>query len=1241
MGANVGKSNNTNDGNNADQELGLPQNRNENRQQFQHQHQPIQQNALRNSYGNRSTDSNESIDSDARIKRALNMKVIDAEDDGLSKQYQFDIVNGKVTVKPFSTNDGESEFNSTTTDSNNNNNTTASTTNSTALNYTTKTRKSTTSSIFNRRSQAGNASTQSSAPTTSKKMYEVFSDDEDCEDDDDQIEESDLPKLSNYQKAGFFSRLSFSWLIPLMLRARHFLLRDEHLGLNDAEQADRCYHQYLNHWDLELKKQRPSLLRALFKAFWKEFLVAGLFKLVWGALVILAASYFVSGLVSYINGVNLGTVDDNGTRGWILSGFYFLDCFILSLALQQMLSRSSRVGIRVRASMITAIYRKSLIAQNISHDLGHVMTLISNDCSRLHDGCLKVHYVWSAIIESLTIIVVLFSQVGISAVIGIILTAVVVPLLYLVGLKVAELRRRQVIESGERVTVIHEILNAIKLVKFYSWEKPFGSNIHEIRKKEIELLQKAALYKTLHLMMVFAIPVVVLLGIFSVYTLWQNKFLNSSMAFTCLSLLNTLRFPLVVLPVALKSFGDAMGAVKRIETFLLQNEVRRSPLNTSIPKGIRCKNVDFGYILEDKSVRTTLRGLTMSVEPGEIVAICGGVGSGQSTLMKGIIGEAECLAGSFEVGGTTAYVPQASWIQHGTIRDNILFGKPLDEDKYKQVLFACCLERDLEILEFGDLTEIGEAGINLSGGQRQRISLARAVYSDADIYLLDSPLSAVDYFTCNHIFYYCFKQLLKEKTVVLITHTLHLLPECNKVVVCNDGRVCYSGAFDLNNIRPFFPTLDETVFTQHVKPQLDKKPGDVVLAHSINPQSQLSTDNLVEEDVPSKKVNKMSLFKIFVSWISFGSLTGFSLSLAIMMGTQIIRIFSDIFVRSWVTENVYYANHLNESSDGFRSDQVRLVVTYAIYVGAFMFFCLLRGWSFFSVTLKAAKGLHRKLFSSILRAPMSFFTVTPLGPLLNCFSRQQDQLDETLPDSIHMAGIYLCILGTSVGVIISVLPYFAICLVLLILLCFGLQRFTAALSQYLKQGVDTTNPKIFSHFAETLHGISVVRAFRAEDRFRDINLNLINKNHQMVYHMDQLNCWTAFYVDLVASLSVLGTCLLCIAFRNSITSASAGLAISNVLQMLVFLNMMVKSFNEARAETTAIQSTLHYIHNTQSEKKSSKVKLVYNDWPPKGKIRLHDIYMRYFPDSEDVLKGVSLTINPGEKNWYCWSNWKW
>jgi len=291
----------------------------------------------------------------------------------------------------------------------------------------------------------------------------------------------------------------------------------------------------------------------------------------------------------------------------------------------------------------------------------------------------------------------------------------------------------------------------------------------------------------------------------------------------------------------LKCFGDAHGAIKRIQAFLLQDEIQHSPLNANSPLGVHCKHADFGYVLEDKTIRPALTGVSVTVKPGELLAIVGGVGSGQSTLVKGLIGEAERLKGTVEVGGNTAYVPQASWIQHGTVRDNILFGKPMDETKYKQVLFACCLERDLEIFEFGDLTEIGEAGINLSGGQRQRISLARAVYSDADVYLLDSPLSAVDYYTCNHIFYYCFKRMLKDKAVILITHTLHLLPECDKVVVCQEGKVAYSGVFDLRTVRAFFPTLDETVFEQHIKPDMNQQPGDIVLASAIATPMQASS----------------------------------------------------------------------------------------------------------------------------------------------------------------------------------------------------------------------------------------------------------------------------------------------------------------------------------------------------------------------------------------------------------------
>jgi ABC-type multidrug transport system fused ATPase/permease subunit len=615
----------------------------------------------------------------------------------------------------------------------------------------------------------------------------------------------------------------------------------------------------------------------------------------------------------------------------------------------------------------------------------------------------------------------------------------------------------------------------------------------------------------------------------------------------------------------------------------------------------------------------------VSIKPGEIVAVCGSVGSGKSTIINGIIRDAICLEGSVEVGGSLAYVPQTSWIQHASVRDNILFGRPMDHERYRRAVFACALERDFEILEYGDMTEIGEAGINLSGGQRQRISLARAAYSNADVYLLDSPLSAVDHFTGNHIFEHCIRNMLRGKTVILVTHNLHLLSYCDKVIVCKAGQVAFCGTYSDDVIRTHFPAVADSVLQPHEKIRHDEKPTPNPVEAAIKPKT---TMNQAAPTVSEQKL--LTTKSVFLAWFRQGTRFGFLVAVIIAAGTQLLRIFSDLYVRTWATSSEEDMKSF-PAGDYALSNARSYILTYFGLVLGFIIMLFIRGVSFFFLTLRAATRLHNKMFRSILKAPLSFFTVTPMGPLLNCFSRQMDQVDETLPDALHMGIIYFMILVTTVGVIISVIPYFVLVVAALVGLFLYLQSHTAAATKTLKYGVGKTNPDLFSHSSETLHGMSVVRAYRAEERFRAENVALLNRNHSVVFHADQLQFWMAFRVNLVAALSVFATALFCVGLRNDITAGSAGLAISNALQMLVFLTMLVKAINEVRGQITSVESIVHFMRNTKSEKVESKAELLDAKWPPNGRIEFSNVVMRYFANSEPVLNHLSFVIEPRQK----------
>lgn len=278
-----------------------------------------------------------------------------------------------------------------------------------------------------------------------------------------------------------------------------------------------------------------------------------------------------------------------------------------------------------------------------------------------------------------------------------------------------------------------EILRAIKLVKCYAWEKPFSAMVAEYRDKEVSLLTWSGVLKSVNLALVFSLPPLIALSIFGVHSIESD--LDSTTAFTTLSLFNTLRLPLVVLPKCLRSFAEALAALKRVEAYLLAPERAERPKHDKTEIVLKDASYTYG------KVAPLLKGVSVSIRPGQLVMVFGPVGSGKSNLINAILGRMNLTLGEEMVGGKLAYVPQKPWCQFGTVRDNILFGAPFDEARYRRVIFSCALEHDLAIMGDGDLTMIGERGANVSGGQQQRIALARAAYSSADTFLLDSPLS--------------------------------------------------------------------------------------------------------------------------------------------------------------------------------------------------------------------------------------------------------------------------------------------------------------------------------------------------------------------------------------------------------------------------------------------------------------------------------------------------------------------
>jgi ABC-type multidrug transport system fused ATPase/permease subunit len=540
-----------------------------------------------------------------------------------------------------------------------------------------------------------------------------------------------------------------------------------------------------------------------------------------------------------------------------------------------------------------------------------------------------------------------------------------------------------------------------------------------------------------------------------------------------------------------------------------------------------------------------LRDISLQCAPGSLTIITGTVGAGKSNLLAAILRQMSCVTGQSSSVGSFAYVPQTSWCAHGTVRDNILFGKTWDERRYRQVLFACALERDMTLLADGDLTEIGERGMNLSGGQRQRIAIARATYASADLVLLDSPLSAVDSYTMQHIFRNAISGLMKEEgaTILLVTHHVDLLPEADTLVVMADGTATYVGEPTSAVIQKFFPSHEhemedvpdaefskETADVPWDEPPDAPASGGSILAGTVNaassscafqpaspsipslqrmrgsaalvaheqtssvngamlstlgegdvPPGRQSLDQrgwwehenaLGEGDVPRGRQSldqrgcdnanakteltllapgsmeytafcaRRTAARLLATRSKESSMGGGASGNSDLMGnsylillweirwyifvpvlcqfvaTQLVRIFSDIWIAAWVRKD--YQNRGGKFTEDYWYTSV-----YAGYVAVFAVMLFIRGYVFYKPFVAAATRLHDKMFAALLRAPMSFFTLTPLGNVLASVSKDMDTITETLLEDMMIAIVYCCILGTTIGVVIKTVNVFA------------------------------------------------------------------------------------------------------------------------------------------------------------------------------------------------------------------------
>ncbi|KAL0267499.1 UNVERIFIED_CONTAM: hypothetical protein PYX00_009752 [Menopon gallinae] len=888
------------------------------------------------------------------------------------------------------------------------------------------------------------------------------------------------------QTASFLSRLTFSWFDKLAwLGFRKPLEATDLWSMNWSDTSREIVPKFDRYWDKSLKKfettsatkkatysktassvefvggreqpQKPaaSILPVICKTFGPTFIFGALLKVVNDCLTFVNP-HLLKLLIDYIES------DETEWKGYFYATLMLAAAMMQTIVLSQYFHRMFLVGLRIRTALISAIYRKSLRMSNAAKresTVGEIVNLMSVDAQKFMDLTTYINMLWSAPLQIALALYFLWELLGPSVLAGVAVMIVLIPLNGFLASKMRIFQIQQMKYKDERVKMMNEILSGIKVIKLYAWEPSFEDQILKIRSKEVKVLKKIAYFNAGSSFIWSCAPFLVSLVTFATYVLSdENNVLDAKKAFVSLSLFNILRFPLSMLPMMLSSVIQAMVSVKRINKFMNSSEL--DPNNVTHDESelpvLLIENGTFAWSVDEKPV---LRNININIKQGQLVAVVGTIAAGKSSLISAFLGEMEKLSGRVNTRGGVSYVPQQAWIQNATLRDNIIFGKPLDGKIYKSVIDACALKPDLDMLPGGDRTEIGEKGINLSGGQKQRVSLARAVYNNSDIYFLDDPLSAVDAHVGKHIFEKVIgpSGILRHKTRVLVTHSITFLPEVDIIIVLNDGEITEVGTYkELLDKKGAFAefviqhlqesdTYDvelevsrDTVGVETIKEiqrQLSESRSETGSTGRRMSSSSVDTGKDVRKDsggnMNSNGVIKQDKDKLIeiekaetgsVKWKVYSHYLksiGVSLSLATIIMNILYQAFSigsNVWLGEWSSDNITVND--TEKRDlylgvygalGIGQVLMTLLSTLFLYIGS----------------LNASATLHFEMLENILKSPNGFFDVTPLGRVLNRFAKEIDILDNVLPMSLRAwcPCFFGCVLAFP-GTLAWVLPEF-------------------------------------------------------------------------------------------------------------------------------------------------------------------------------------------------------------------------
>ncbi|XP_063685261.1 ATP-binding cassette sub-family C member 4-like [Bolinopsis microptera] len=1078
--------------------------------------------------------------------------------------------------------------------------------------------------------------------------------------------------------AGIFRSITFWWVQKIFTTGnKRPLTEDDVFPIDPRLQSERLTALLEQQWLREAEKSKnPSLAITLLKRHW--FTIMWLFVAFnFEAAFRCSIPFVVVRITSYFDPV----VEMTQQTALLWSVCLLLMMFTMVGFRSYLYYSMMRLGTVLRVEVTGLVYRKAcrITQREIGErSVGLILNLITNDAQRLDENITVANALfnmWSALGIAFATI---YTELGIySTLAAFVPVLLCVPIQLGIGRIVLYLREKASVLTDRRVKIIHEIILFMKVIKMYGWELMFKKLVGKIRRKESKVIGLFVLTQTMNSVIFYVIPVVALLLSISI-KMYVDEPMKTSEIFFFLSLINVLEIYInIFLGNSFSYFSQLITTFRRIQDFLNADEIKHIYKKAAIMNltneviinksflhkepelrenhglkvlqtGVKTESIEMAVTLDNFSSKWgpdvfSLNGLNLTVKKGELIAVVGPVACGKTTLLMSILQELE-HEGILNIDGSVGFSSQVPWIFNGNIEENILFNRPLDKEKLNKCIESCYLTKDIEQFSNGLYTVVGERGTQLSGGQKARVNLARAVYAQDPIILLDDPLSAVDSRCAKHIFNKLIKDQLAGKTRILVTHATHFLSEVDRIVVMDTevvtdgnktkvvGKISHVGTYSellsKGLTLSIFGSGENKRRRNRTTSKLSCGPDDVE-SDEYSETDETKKPAKYEEEKKTGTLSKMLYIKY--STLSIGYIA-IPILLVALVAPQILSIYQQQYAIEWLNHRHEIGiNFTEEERDQFDKSQYQTYVGLAIGT-AFLF--IGRALVYLSLIYRSGKKLHNDALFAILRSPMRFFDTNPIGMIINRFTKDTYFMDERYSFvSLDFLSLFL-LFSASLALAVIANFWFIIPLVLLVTALLLTVRYYLRTSVELRRIEALKRSPILSHISATLSGLTTIRANNQIEIFESKHYHARDEHTRCWILFQAASHWYSLRLDCLTVLTSVIATFLTVLLKEVVGASVAGLAVVYITNMVSGFQWCIRQYTETENMMTAVERIYMFADlpsEAPLEVTDKKTMVVSNKVATSGVIEFRNVRLKYDPEGDYILRDLSFLTKPCEK----------